>query len=153
MEHTMLVWAQSVKQLCSKSMEPIIEEFDLTMIEIGIILFLAESPACDTCRDIADNLLLAKSNVSTAVEHLVQKGLVGREPDQADRRKVHLSLRPSARALVRKGLITGNVRLGQSARDTLLQELMSGFTPEEIGQMEHLEQKLLEQIRLVLKKL
>ena len=76
MEHTMLVWAQSVKQLCSKSMEPIIEEFDLTMIEIGIILFLAESPACDTCRDIADNLLLAKSNVSTAVEHLVQKGLV-----------------------------------------------------------------------------
>ena len=30
---------------------------------------------------------------------------------------------------------------------------MSGFTPEEIGQMEHLEQKLLEQIRLVLKKL
>ena len=102
MEHTMLVWAQSVKQLCSKSMEPIIEEFDLTMIEIGIILFLAESPACD------------------------------------------LSLRPSARALVRKG---------QSARDTLLQELMSGFTPEEIGQMEHLEQKLLEQIRLVLKKL
>ena len=144
MEHTMLVWAQSVKQLCSKSMEPIIEEFDLTMIEIGIILFLAESPACDTCRDIADNLLLAKSNVSTAVEHLVQKGPVGREPDQADRRKVHLSLRPSARALVRKG---------QSARDTLLQELMSGFTPEEIGQMEHLEQKLLEQIRLVLKKL
>ena len=141
MEHTMLVWAQSVKQLCSKSMEPIIEEFDLTMIEIGIILFLAESPAC---RDIADNLLLAKSNVSTAVEHLVQKGLVGRKPDQADRRKVHLSLRPSARALVRKG---------QSARDTLLQELMSGFTPEEIGQMEHLEQKLLEQIRLVLKKL
>ena len=133
----MLVWAQSVKQLCSKSMEPIIEEFDLTMIEIGIILFLAESPACDTCRDIADNLLLAKSNVSTAVEHLVQKGLVGRKPDQADRR-------PSARALVRKG---------QSARDTLLQELMSGFTPEEIGQMEHLEQKLLEQIRLVLKKL
>ena len=80
MEHTMLVWAQSVKQLCSKSMEPIIEEFDLTMIEIGIILFLAESPACDTCRDIADNLLLAKSNVSTAVEHLVQKGLVGRKP-------------------------------------------------------------------------
>ena len=144
MEHTMLVWAQSVKQLCSKSMEPIIEEFDLTMIEIGIILFLAESPACDTCRDIADNLLLAKSNVSTAVEHLVQKGLVGREPDQTDRRKVHLSLRPSARTLVRKG---------QSARDTLLQELMSGFTPEEIGQMEHLEQKLLEQIRLVLKKL
>ena len=117
MEHTMLVWAQSVKQLCSKSMEPIIEEFDLTMIEIGIILFLAESPACDTCRDIADNLLLAKSNVSTAVEHLVQKGLVGREPDQADRRKVHLSLRPSARALVRKG---------QSARDTLLQDGASG---------------------------
>ena len=82
--------------------------------------------------------------VGLAVDHLVQKGLVGREPDQADRRKVHLSLRPSARALVRKG---------QSARDTLLQELVSGFTPEEIDQMEHLEQKLLEQIRLVLKKL
>ena len=30
---------------------------------------------------------------------------------------------------------------------------MSGFTPEEIGQMECLEQKLLEQIRQVVQKL
>ena len=30
---------------------------------------------------------------------------------------------------------------------------MAGFTPEEIGQMERLEQKLLEQIRQVVKKL
>lgn len=143
MEHTMMVWAQSVKQLCTKSMEPMMAAFDLTMMEIGIILFLAESPACDTCRDIADNLLLAKSNVSTAVEHLVQKGFVAREPDQLDRRKVHLTLLPAAHNLVQQG---------QTARETLLAELMSGFTPEEIGQMRHLEQKLLEQIRQVLKK-
>lgn len=144
MEHTMMVWAQSVKQLCTKSMEPMMAAFDLTMMEIGIILFLAESPACDTCRDIADNLLLAKSNVSTAVEHLVQKGFVAREPDQLDRRKVHLTLLPAAHNLVQQG---------QTARETLLAELMAGFTPEEIGQMQRLEQKLLEQIRLVLKKL
>lgn len=143
MEHTMMVWAQSVKQLCTKSMEPMMAAFDLTMLEIGIILFLAESPACDTCRDIADNLLLAKSNVSTAVEHLVQRGFLAREPDQLDRRKVHLTLLPTALPLVQQG---------QTARETLLAELMSGFTPEEIGQMEHLEQKLLEQIHQILKK-
>ena len=144
MEHTMRVWAQSVKQLCSRSMEPMMAAFDLTMIEVGIILFLAESPACDTCRGIADSLLLAKSNVSTAVEHLVQKGFLVREPDQLDRRKVHLTLLPAAFPLVRQG---------QTARETLLSELMSGFTPEEIGQMECLEQKLLEQIRQVVQKL
>ena len=144
MEHTMMVWAQSVKQLCTRSMEPMMAAFDLTMMEIGIILFLAESPACDTCRDIADNLLLAKSNVSTAVERLVQKGFVAREPDQLDRRKVHLTLLPAALPLVRQG---------QATRENLLAELMAGFTPEEIGQMERLEQKLLEQIRQVVKKL
>lgn len=144
MEHTMIVWAQSVKQLCTKSMEPMMTEFDLTTMEIGIILFLAENPSCDTCRDIADNLLLAKSNVSTAVDRLVQKGLVAREPDQLDRRKVHLSLLPAALTLVQKGY---------AAHDALLRELLSGFTPEEVQQMRHLEQKLLEQIRQVLKKL
>ena len=144
MEHTMTVWAQSVKQLCTKSMEPMMAEFDLTTMEIGILLFLAESPACDTCRDIADNLLLAKSNVSTAVDRLVQKGLVAREPDQLDRRKVHLSLLPAALTLVQKGYAT------QAA---LLQELLCGFTPEEVQQMRHLEQKLLERIRQVLKNL
>ena len=145
MEHnTMMVWAQSVKQLCTKSMEPLMAAFDLTMIEVGIVLFLSEGSPCDTCRDIADSLLLAKSNVSTAVEHLVQKGFIARTPDQLDRRKVHLTLLPAAHALVQQG---------QTARKTLLAELMSGFTPEEIGQMERLEQKLLEQIRQVVKKL
>ena len=115
MEHTMLVWAQSVKQLCTKSMEPMMTEFDLSTMEIGIILFLAESPACDTCRDIADHLLLAKSNVSTAVDRLVQKGY--------------------------------------ATQAALLRELLAGFTPEEVQQMRHLEQKLLERIRQVLKNL
>lgn len=140
----MMVWAQSVKQLCTKSMEPMMAAFGLTMIEVGIILFLAESPACDTCRDIADSLLLAKSNVSTAVEHLVQKGFIAREPDQLDRRKIHLPLLPAAHDLVQQG---------QTARETLLAELMAGFTPEEIGQMKRLERKLLEQIRQVVKQL
>ena len=69
MEHTMMVWAQSVKQLCSRSMEPMMAAFDLTMIEVGIILFLAESPACDTCRGIADSLLLARHVAQILKEH------------------------------------------------------------------------------------
>lgn len=142
MEHPLMVWAQSVKQLCTKSVKPLMDAFDLSVPEIGILLFLVENPAYDTCGALAEQLLLAKSNVSTTIEQLVQKGFLIRETDQNDRRKIHLKPLPTALELVRQG---------RAAQDQTLHALLDDFTPEEIAQMRGVEQKLLERIRFILK--
>lgn len=44
--------------------------------------------------------MLSKGNVSQAVESLIQKALLRREPDTADRRRIHLFLTPAAGPIV-----------------------------------------------------
>lgn len=143
MEHPLMVWAQSVKQLCTKSVKPLMDTFHLSVPEIGILLFLVENPVYDTCGDLAEQLLLAKPNVSTTVEQLVRKNFLARETDQTDRRKIHLKPLPPALELARQG---------RAAQDQMLHDLLDDFTPDEIDQMRGVEQKLLDRIRAILKK-
>ena len=77
-----------IKELCDK--------FLLTRIEGTIITFLHNHPGRDTAGDIVELRMLSKGNVSKAVEVLIQKGLIHREQDEKDRRKIHLSLLPAA---------------------------------------------------------
>lgn len=86
MTNGLMVWAHSAKRLCSKNAEALVKEFGLSHVEIGILGFLHDHPKLDTSRDIAEALLLAKSNVSNAVENLVQRGYLRREADSEDRR-------------------------------------------------------------------
>lgn len=77
-------------------LEKVGEEYQLTPIETRIISFLHNNPEKDTAADIVELRMLSKGNVSQAVESLIQKSLLRRKPDQSDRRKIHLSLTPSA---------------------------------------------------------
>lgn len=143
MSVTMVMWAHCARQLCSKTLEPIIQEFDLSVVEIAVILFLATNPERDTSRDIAENLMLAKSNISTAVDRLVQREFLVRQPDLVDRRRIHLKLQASALCVVERG---------EAARAQLVQQLLEGFTPEEIQFMRHMERRVWENVREILKK-
>ena len=51
------------------------------MMEATIITFLRNNPNVDTAADIAELRMLSKGQVSQAVESLVRKGLVRRQPD------------------------------------------------------------------------
>lgn len=53
---------------------------------------LRNNPNVDTAADIAELRMLSKGQVSQAVESLVRKGLVRRQPDASDRRRIHLLL-------------------------------------------------------------
>lgn len=81
-----------IKELCDK--------FLLTRIEGTIITFLHNHPGRDTAGDIVELRMLSKGNVSKAVEALIQKGLIHREQDEKDRRKIHLSLLPAAEPMI-----------------------------------------------------
>ena len=63
---------------------------------------LYNNPEKDTAADIVERRMLPKGNVSAGVETLVQKELLIRRQDQADRRKIHLSLLEKAFPIIRE---------------------------------------------------
>ncbi len=80
----------------------ICQEFGLTVVEVHVIGFLHNNPGLDTAVDIAEGRMLAKSNISQAVDDLIKKNLLIREVDSADRRRVHLHLTADAAAVTEK---------------------------------------------------
>ena len=87
---------------CQESLlKEISEEYHLTLTEATIISFLHNNPGRDTAADIVELRMLSKGHVSQAVESLIQKSLLHRRQDTADRRKIHLFLTPAAQPIVR----------------------------------------------------
>lgn len=74
-------------------------QYGLSLTEANVIRFLHNNPGKDTAADIVELRMLSKGNVSQAVESLIQNGFLKREPDAADRRRVHLSLLPPAKPI------------------------------------------------------
>lgn len=103
-----------IKEICNRH--------GLTFLEGTVITFLFNNPTLDTAGDIAEVRRLSKGNVSQAVESLVRRGLLKRNPDPEDRRKIHLALLPASRP------VTDEIR---SAMERFHQELYHGITPEE----------------------
>lgn len=85
-----------VTKLYEQCLENIRGEYGLSQIEIAIIGFLYNNPGKDTAAEIVELRRLPKGNVSQGVELLVKKGLVKRNADTTDRRKVHLFLEEAA---------------------------------------------------------
>lgn len=66
--------------------EDILKEYDLTQIEVDILAFLANNPQYNHAQDIVDLRGISKAHVSLAIEKLVKRGWMRREPDQNNRR-------------------------------------------------------------------
>ena len=103
-----------IKMICGK--------YQLTLIEGKIISFLYNNPGKDTAGDIVELRKLSKGNVSLAVDSLIQKGMLEREQDQKDRRKIHLSLLAKAKPIT---------DLIESTQNEFEKELFRGFSEEE----------------------
>lgn len=119
-----------LKEICS--------QYHLTMIEATIISFLHNNPEKDTAGDIVELRMLSKGNVSNAVELLIQKSLLQRTPDAADRRKIHLSLLPAAKP------ITDAV---DTIQKQFYEKLFTGFSEEELASFHILNQRLMENMK------
>lgn len=71
---------RSLFRLYDKMLKKVCTEHDLTVIEADIISFLQNNPGKDTAADIVELRMLSKGAVSKAVESLIQKSLLEREP-------------------------------------------------------------------------
>ena len=62
------------KRLYDQTMDPIAQRWDLTRMELDILLFLANAPAYDTAADIVERRRLTKSHVSVSIPSLRRRG-------------------------------------------------------------------------------
>jgi MarR family transcriptional regulator for hemolysin len=66
---------------------------DLSLPEFRGLAFINRNPGC-SLNEAAEHIGLEPPSASKLVEHLVQRGLVNRETDPDDRRRLRLSLLP-----------------------------------------------------------
>ena len=120
--NTLLSNIRRIIKLYDNMLKPVCERYSLVPIEATIISFLFNNPGRDTAADIVELRMLAKSNVSQAVESLIQKSLLQRRQDMEDRRRIHLSLTSACKP------ITKDI---EAVREDFRKQIFRGFTEEE----------------------
>ena len=83
--------------------------------------------------DIVELRMLSKSNVSAAVESLIQKSLLQRKQDVEDRRRIHLSLTSAAKP------ITQDI---EAVREKFRKQIFQGFTEKELHLFDQLNERI-----------
>lgn len=132
---TLLVSLRRVIRLYDSMLKPVCDQYGLIPLEVTIISFLTNNPGRDTAADISELRMLSKSNVSQAVESLIQKSLLQRRRDANDRRRMHLSLAPKAKP------VTQEI---EAVRDSFRKQIFKGFTEEEQRQFVRFNERIAE---------
>ena len=91
------------KALDRKYVSMICQRYNMTRAELDILLFLANNPCYDTAAEIVEIRYLAKSQVSSSVKTLEQRGMLFREYAHGNRKTAHLKLCEKAMPIVREG--------------------------------------------------
>ena len=138
-----LMTVQGMTKLHDGMIKMVCGKYHLTLIEGKIISFLHNNPGKDTAGDIVELRRLSKGNVSLAVENLIRKGLLEREQDHKDRRKIHLSLLASAKPIT---------DLIEKRQNEFEEELFRGFSEEERRLYIELNDRMVENTKNTMKR-
>ena len=125
-------------KLYDSMLRPICTRYELTAIEAPIISFLYNNPGKDTAADIAELRMLSKSNISQAVESLIQRSLLRRRQDTGDRRRIHLSLTSSAEPITKEIELAGK---------SFQEQVFRGFSEKERELFVHFNDRITENIK------
>ena len=137
--NTLLVNIRRIIKLYDNMLRPVCDQYGLSPIEATIISFLYNNPGRDTAAEIVELRMLSKSNVSQAVESLIQKSLLQRRQDLKDRRRIHLLLTPASDP------ITHQIEV---VRENFRKQIFRGFTEEEEKQFSCFNQRIAENTKL-----
>ncbi|MCR5770553.1 MAG: MarR family transcriptional regulator [Butyrivibrio sp.] len=124
---TVLDFIASTQELYNRSISKVCNKYELTNMEMAIILFLANNPQYDTATDIVNKRHLTKSHVSTSIRSLEEKNYLKKEYRNGDHRTYHLVLLPASKKMVKDG---------QKAQKAFLNVLTKDFTASELGMMQ-----------------
>lgn len=81
----------------------IMQRYDLSAIEVDVLLFIANNPTFNTASDIVRFRKIAKSHVSLAVKSLLQKGYITKYCDEQNRKLIRLSTTSAAEEMITYG--------------------------------------------------
>ncbi len=99
----MLLRLQQFNKLYKKLQNVVCDKYDLSNVELDVLLFLYNNPEYDTAKDIVELRGFAKSYVSKAVDLLIKKELISNFEDKNDRRINHLKLTDKSHDIVEEG--------------------------------------------------
>lgn len=80
--------------------EELLKKYDISQIEVDVLAFLANNPEYQYAQDIVKVRGISKSHVSTAIDKLVKRGYVSRNPDPKNRRFNVLHVEKKAQNIV-----------------------------------------------------
>jgi len=121
-KHPLLTIRSALKRRYVQEMACVVDKWQLTGMEVDVLLFLGNNPGYDTASDMVTLCQLTKSHVSKAVEHLTELGYITQQRDQQNRRKVHLLLTESAAPVL---------KAGQTAQKRFVDVLTRGLSEED----------------------
>ncbi len=125
-------------KLYEKMLKRVCTVHDLAVTEADILGFLKNNPEKDTAADISELKMLSKGAVSKAVDSLIGKGLLSREQDKQDRRKIHLKITPEAASVIKD--IT-------KVQNDYWDIMFEGFSEEEYRTYEKLRSRHFENVK------
>ena len=88
--------------LCRKG---IMKKYDLSAIEVDVLLFLYNNQQYTTAAEISFMRKIPKSHVSLAVNGLFEKGYIEKIQDQSNKKKIHLIITSKAKDIIDYSLI------------------------------------------------
>ena len=130
-----LQFSKQFGKYCEHRFTPLSQRHGLSMREINVLLFLANNPGFDTARDITEYRGISKSQVSQAVDFLVELGYLVRTADTEDRRVIHLAITQEGAPIAKEA---------QQIQNDCGRALLEGLTAEQKHQLEMLWEILLD---------
>lgn len=91
------------KKVYHQTLEPVCEKYQITRMELDILLFLANNLQFDTAKDIIEHRGLTKSHVSISIQSLEKKGYLKRVSYPENHKNLHLSLLESSKIIIEDG--------------------------------------------------
>ena len=130
------------KKIYDQSLEPVCKKYQLTRMELDILLFLANNPGYDTAKDIIERRRLTKSHVSMSLKDLERRELVQKEYYPGNQKTAHLRLSSASVQMVAEG---------QQAQKKFFQTVFRDFNPEDVSRMEDYFERMRKNMQNALK--
>ena len=130
------------KKIYDQSLEPVCKKYQLTRMELDILLFLANNPGYDTAKDIIERRRLTKSHVSMSLKDLERRDLVQKEYYPGNQKTAHLKLSSASIQMVAEG---------QQAQKKFFQTVFRDFNPEDVSRMEEYFERMRKNMQNALK--
>lgn len=131
------------KGLYDRTLDPVAQRWNLTRMELDLLLFLHNNPGSATAAEAARLRQWTKSHVSAAVHSLKARGLLAAEHPQGNRKTLRLTPLSAAGPILQEG---------REAQCAFFQAMRRDFTPEEEQALEAISKKIARNIRDAMKK-